>query len=86
MTYSLLPSKRAAGELASLPRDVIVRVDRAILVLTEDPRPPGCKKLKGKFREGYRIRVGDYRVLYLVDDTQHMVSIYRVGHRRGVYD
>lgn len=58
-------------------------MDPAIDALAEDPKPPGAIKLQG--REGYRLRVGDYRVLYRVDDEAQEVLITRVGHRRNVY-
>ncbi len=52
-------------------------------MLAENPRPDGAKKLKGE--TGYRIRVGNYRVLYEIDDAAQLVIIYRVKHRRDVY-
>ena len=55
----------------------------AIDALADDPRPPGCEKLSG--REGYRIRVGEWRALYRVDDQQRRVEVVRVAHRRDVY-
>jgi mRNA interferase RelE/StbE len=58
-------------------------VNRAIARLAENPRPPGAKKLTA--REGYRVRVGDYRILYQVDDEAKMVTIYRVMARGDVY-
>ena len=86
MTYQLVFSKRAAKELADLPRDIVSRLDKEIQSLAEKPRPADCKKLKGKFADGYRVRVGDYRILYLIDDQQHRINIYRVGHRRDIYE
>lgn len=59
------------------------RLDAAIDELAEDPRPPNSIKLSG--REGYRLRVGDYRALYRVDDAQQEVTVTRVGHRRDIY-
>jgi len=59
------------------------RVNRAITRLAENPRPPGAKKLIT--RDGYRIRVGDYRILYHVDDVAKVVIIYRVMSRGDVY-
>lgn len=60
------------------------RVMAAIRALVHDPRPPGARKLSG--RESYRIRVGDYRVIYLVDAEELIVTVLGVGHRREVYD
>lgn len=52
-------------------------------VLADDPRPPGIQKLRG--RDQYRLRIGDYRVLYVIDDDGQIVTIASVGHRRDVY-
>jgi mRNA interferase RelE/StbE len=54
-----------------------------LLTLENDPRPYGVKKLQGE--EAYRLRVGDYPVLYTIDDTEMLVTIYAIGHRRDVY-
>ena len=60
------------------------RVDARILALAEDPRPPGAKRLAGS--EGlHRIRVGDYRVVYAIEDDVLLVLVVRIGHRRDVY-
>jgi mRNA interferase RelE/StbE len=53
------------------------------MALETDPRPPGCVKLAG--REGWRVRVGDYRVLYSIDDNARVISVKQIGHRRDVY-
>ena len=60
---------------------IILRLDR----LTTDPRPHGCKKLKGGDRE-WRIRVGDYRLVYEIDDTAKRIDVARIAHRREVYE
>jgi len=83
MTYSVAISRRAQKELADLPRQVQVIVVDAITALAADPRPPGCLKLHG--REGWRIRAGDYRVLYDIDDRARSVTIFHIGNRRDVY-
>jgi mRNA interferase RelE/StbE len=54
-------------------------------VLSENPRPAGCKKLRG-FKDTWRIRIGDWRVVYLIDDVAKLVTITRVAHRREVYE
>jgi len=59
------------------------RMAEAIISLEKDPRPTGCKKLRNV--EEYRIRVGAYRVLYTIDDSQRLVQIMAAGHRRDVY-
>jgi mRNA interferase RelE/StbE len=61
------------------------RLDPGFLALAQNPRPPGCRKLHGSGHDDYRIRVGDYRILYEVDDTAPTVRIMRVRHRREAY-
>jgi mRNA interferase RelE/StbE len=61
------------------------RLDDAIEVLSDDPRPPGCRKLAGT-SDRYRIRVGDYRIIYRIDDGKVTVLVLVIGHRREVYD
>lgn len=83
MNYEILILRRAQKELARIPREEYERVRDAIRALSLDPRPPGCLKLTG--REGWRIRVGNYRVIYEIDDDQRVVTILHIGHRRDVY-
>lgn len=83
MTYTLLILRRAQKELAHLPTSSYERVRDSIRDLAEDQRPQGCLKLTG--REGWRIRVGDYRVVYEIDDQKRSVTILHVGHRREIY-
>ena len=83
MSHTVLILRRAQKELAQLPPMAYERVKAAILKLSEHPRPRGCRKLAG--REGWRIRVSDYRVVYEVDDEQQIVTVLHVGHRRDVY-
>jgi mRNA interferase RelE/StbE len=71
-------------ELDALDDVVFARVDRKILALAGEPRPAGCKKLRGH-KDLWRIRAGDYRVVYIIDDAKALVSITRVAHRREVY-
>lgn len=59
------------------------RIAQRISSLADNPRPPGCQKLSG--RERYRIRQGNYRILYTIEDSQLVVFIIRVGHRKEVY-
>jgi mRNA interferase RelE/StbE len=74
----------ARRELLKLPAKIRIRVADAIRALGADPRPPGCKKLSGDTAY-YRIRVGDYRVLYEVRDREVLVLVITIGHRREVY-
>jgi len=83
MSYKILILRRAQKELAELPSKSYERVKNAIQSLSGDPRPSGCKKLVG--REGRVIRVGNYRVIYEIDDEQSGVEVLHVGHRRDVY-
>ncbi|MEE9201997.1 MAG: type II toxin-antitoxin system RelE/ParE family toxin [Dehalococcoidia bacterium] len=83
MSYQLLILRRAQRELASLPAPEYERVKEAVRKLAGEPRPPGCRKLAG--REGWRIRVGDYRVIYEVNDQERTMVVLHVGHRRDVY-
>ena len=81
----LLQIKRAAErDLRQLPRPVFTRLNHQILALREDPRPAGAKKLKDRL-EGWRVRVGQYRILYQIDDEAQTITIARVQHRRDVY-
>ena len=79
MTYRILVEKRLEKEFRRIPIHDRQRIDRAILALASNPRPHGCKKLTDK--EGFRVRVGDYRVLYTVDDESKTVVVYRVKIR-----
>jgi mRNA interferase RelE/StbE len=81
--FLLLILPRAQKELARLPEREYERIRDAISALAETPRPPGCLKLSG--REGWRIRVGDYRVVYEIDDKANTLTVLQVGHRRDVY-
>ena len=75
--------RRAQKELAQLPLTEYERVKAAIYRLGTDARPRGCRKLSG--REGWRIRVGNYRVVYEIDDERQIVTVLHVWHRRDVY-
>jgi len=77
----IIPS--AEKEMDKLPALIHTRISRKILLLEDNPRPTGAKKLSG--REEYRLRAGDYRVLYTIDDRGHMVTVLAIGHRREVY-
>ncbi len=83
MTYTVELETRARREYQGLPILAREQVTDAIDDLEVNPRPPGCKKLVGE--DGYRIRTGDYRILYAVDDRSRIVRVYRIGHRREVY-
>jgi len=81
--YELLVLRPAQKDLDRLDASVFKRILKKIRVLSKDPRPPGCLKLTGD--EGYRIRAGDYRILYRIDDASKRIFIYRVKHRKDAY-
>lgn len=81
--YSIEIKASAAREIEDLPTVDRRRVVERIGALTNEPRPRGCEKLAGG--ERYRIRQGDYRIVYSVEDDRLIVWIVKVGHRRDVY-
>jgi len=83
--YRVTFAASAKRELIALSVNAIERIQPRIRELANDPRPPGCKKLRGA-RNLWRIRVGDYRVVYTVNDTAKTVDVTRIAHRREVYD
>jgi mRNA interferase RelE/StbE len=84
LSYQVLIERRALKELAKLPPVVTSRVRIVIDQLGTQPRPHNSKKLAGS-RDQWRVRVGDYRVLYEISDRAHEVRIFAIGHRREVY-
>ena len=83
MSYTIIIKHSAEKELQSLPPRIHNRVATRLLALEDNPRPVGIKKLQGE--ESYRLRIGDYRVLFTIDDQQKQITIYSIGHRREVY-
>lgn len=84
MPYSIKVTSHAARSFRKLPRDVQNRLSPSIELLKDNPRPPGSEKLIGT-DDAYRIRVGDYRILYEVIDQELIIYIMETGHRREVY-
>ncbi|MGA3204426.1 MAG: type II toxin-antitoxin system RelE/ParE family toxin [Bryobacteraceae bacterium] len=82
--YSLEIKQSAQKELDALEDTLFTRIDRKILALADNPRPAGCKKLRG-YKDQWRIRIGDWRVLYIVDDQAKVITITGVAHRSEVY-
>ena len=82
-SYKIVIKKSAAKELEKLPKKDRARVIERVRGLANDPRPSGCKKLSAQ--EKYRIRQGDYRILYQIIDDEVLVVVVKVGHRRDVY-
>ena len=85
MKYTIEWAKSAQREFQALPVQQALRVGKAIDGLSAQPRPNGCKKLKG-FKDLWRVRIGDYRVIYLVADKVRLVRIERVADRKEAYD
>ncbi|MEY2857269.1 MAG: hypothetical protein RLZZ74_1581 [Cyanobacteriota bacterium] len=83
MSYEISILRRAYKELAKLPQRDCKKVNIAINNLAINPRPSGCKKLKG--RPAWRIRVGDYRIIYEISDQKLIIVVVDVGHRRDIY-
>lgn len=83
--YAVELKPSARKELESLPDTALARVVRRLESLGHDPRPAGCRKLKG-YKDQWRVRIGDWRVIYIIDDTARVVSVTRIAHRREVYD
>jgi mRNA interferase RelE/StbE len=83
VAYRLTHTDEALRELQALPRPIFRRVDARILSLAENPRPPGVERLRGS--QLWRLRVGDYRVIFAIDDAQQVITIARVRHRGDVY-
>jgi mRNA interferase RelE/StbE len=83
MAHSIEFKLAAWRQISTLPSDVAIRVFKEALNLSSNPRPSGCKKLKGQ--DAYRIRVGNYRVVYEIHDEVLIVLVIRVAHRREVY-
>jgi len=73
----------ALRALRNLDASVRPRIEGAIALLAEDPRPPASRPLRG--RPGYRVRVGDYRIIYTVQDDVLLIVVVTLGHRRDVY-
>ena len=84
MKYNIEIKRAAEKHIRQLPTDVFRLINPRIRALVDDPRPHGVKKLAGGL--GWRIRVGDYRVIYEIDDDRRVVTIAAVKPRQSVYD
>ena len=83
MRYRLILPKSVQKELDRLPDEVVRRILARLAGLQTNPRPVDVKKLKG--RDAWRIRVGDYRVIYEIHDRELQILVITVGHRRNIY-
>ena len=82
--YAVIIEQKALRELAKLPAEVQARLRPALLALADEPRPPGCKKLSGRGMQ-WRIRRGDYRIVYEIEDAILRVLVVGIGHRSDIY-
>ena len=85
LAYEVLLSKTARKQLIALPVFIHNKIIEDISSLAAAPRPTGCKKLKG-YKNSYRIRVGDYRIIYEVEDKILRILVIAVGHRKDIYE
>ena len=83
--FSVEIKKSAQREMDALSEPMFTRTDKQIVALVHNPRPQGCRKLRGQ-KDIWRIRIGDYRVVYSIDEARKLVNILRVAHRREVYE
>ena len=83
MSYQVVLKRSAEKDLDALQGTLFQRIRRKLIALEDNPRPIGVQKLHG--HESYRLRVGDYRILYLIDDSAKRVDIISVAHRREAY-
>ncbi len=84
MTYKIEFAKQAAKQFKALPRQEQQRLKTKIDNLETDPRPSGVVKLSGE-KNLYRIRVGNYRIIYSIQDSRLLILIVKIGHRKDVY-
>jgi mRNA interferase RelE/StbE len=84
MPYQITLKKKAIKALQEISEPYYSNIKSAIYALADNPRPHGYKKLKG--RNGFRIRVADYRIIYEIFDNRLVVDVINIGHRREIYD
>ena len=83
-SYTIVITAKAQKQLDKFSDHVVAPILEAIADLAQNPRPSGCKKLKG--RDGYRIRTGNYRIIYEIFDQELIIDVIAVGHRKDIYD
>ena len=83
--YEVLLSKTSRKQLATLPTVIHDKIIEDISFLSSVPRPAGCKKLKG-YKNAYRIRVGNYRIIYEIVDKELRILVIAIGNRKDVYE
>jgi mRNA interferase RelE/StbE len=82
--YEVLLERRAERDLKNLSQEMFYRIIPKIKVLSENPKPAGCRKITGS-KNDWRIRIGDYRIIYEIDEKEKAVKVMRIRHRREVY-
>lgn len=82
--YTVIVERQVDKVLRRLPKDVLRRVDRVLLSLADEPRPAGCRKLKG-YDSLYRLRIGDWRLIYAVEDDILAVLVVELAPRGQIY-
>jgi len=82
--YEVLLERRAERDLKKLAKETFYRILPKIKGLSENPKPAGCRKITGS-KNDWRIRIGDYRVIYEIDEKEKTVKVMRIRHRREVY-
>ena len=83
MSYKLFILRRAQKELSKLPEDIYEKIKQEIFKLSQNPKPIGAKKLIN--REGWRIKIGNHRIIYEIDKDNQTITILHIGHRKDVY-
>ena len=82
-SYKIYFRKSAAKELEKLPKAALRKIIKIVERLSDEPRPAGCEKLSG--HELYRVRHGDYRIVYSIQDNELTIWVIKVGHRKDIY-
>ena len=84
MSYTIYLTKAAAKDLATVPKKILKHIDNTLLSLADNPHPHGSIKLQGS-HDLYRIRKGDFRIIYKIEDAVLIITVVRIGNRRDVY-
>lgn len=82
--YKILFDEDVEKDLSKMPRQIAKNILRKVLSLEHNPRPPHSLKLVG-MEDVYRLKIGDYRAIYLIDDPKKVVTVYHIRHRKDVY-
>jgi mRNA interferase RelE/StbE len=85
VSYTIEFTAAAHKDLAKLAKGIRSRVDATLMILKTNPRPPGAKKLQGQWRSYYRVRVGDFRIIYAIEDAMLVICVVRIRDRKEAY-